>query len=178
MPTYLSAGTLERCRQAVIASLYPDHADYLVRLCLRSQAEDLAVCAMQRTVADLFAHPNPLAPPHRKPFRRSTDRLQQGNVGAVVLKRRTPDGEDDAVILVLHGILARARSRLINAWRESLISWSTIQGHDLTKNDARRIISESRLAADHPRNDLADLPGTALQRLIAEVAASIGRAVP
>ena len=177
LPTYLSAGTLERCRQAVIASLYPDHADYLVRLCLRSQAEDLAVCAMQRAVADLFAHPNPLRRLIESRFA-VADRLQQGNVGAVVLKRRTPDGEDGAVILVLHGILARPRSRLVNAWRESLISWGRTGGHPLTKNQARRIISESRLATDYPRNDIADLPGAALQRLIDEVAASIDRTVP
>ena len=177
LSTYLSTGTLERCRHAVIASLYPDHEEYLARLCLRSRAEDLAVCAAQRAVADLFAHPGLVRRIIESRFE-VADRLQQGNVGTVFLKRRPPDGEDDAVIHVLHGILARPRSRLINAWRESLISWSRTQGHALTKNDARRIISESRLAADCPRNDVADLPGAALQGLIDEVAASIDRAVP
>ena len=128
-------------------------------------------------MADLFAHPCLLRRLIESRFE-VADRLQQANVGAVFLKRRLPDGEDDAVTLVLHGILARPRSRLINAWRESLISWSRTQGHDLTKNDARRIISESPLAADHPRNDLADLPGAALQRLIDDIAASIDRALP
>lgn len=175
--TYLSTGTLERCRHAVIASLYPDHEENLARLCLRSQADALAVCAAQRAAADLFAHPNPLRRLIESRFE-VAGRLQHGNVGTVFLKRRIPDGEDDAVIHVLHGILARPRSRLVNAWRESLISWSRTQGHDLTKNDARRIISESRLAADHPRNDLTDLPGTALQRVIDDVAASIDRAAP
>ena len=177
LAAYLSTGTLERCRQAVIASLYPDHADYLVRLCLRSQAEDLAVCAAQRAVADLFAHPNPLRRLVEIRFD-VADRLQQGKVGAVFLKRRTLDEEDDAVIHMLHGILARRRSRLVNAWRESLISWGRKRGHDLTKNQARRILSESRLGTEHSRNDIADLPGAALQRLIDEVAASITRAVP
>ena len=177
LAAYLSTGTLERCRQAVIASLYPDHADYLARLCLRSQAEDLAVCAAQRAVADLFAHPNPLRRLVEIRFD-VADRLQQGKVGAVFLKRRTLDEEDDAVIHMLHGILARRRSRLVNAWRESLISWGRKRGHDLTKNQARRILSESRLGTEHSRNDIADLPGAALQRLIDEVAASITRAVP
>ena len=177
LSTHLSAGTIERCRKTVIASLYPNHADYLARLCLRSQAEHLAVCAAQRAVADLFAHPNPLRRLIESRFEVSC-RLQQANVGAVFLKRRLPDGEGDAVTHVLREILARPRSRLVNVWRESLISWSRTRGHALTKNEARRIISESRLAADHPRNDLADLPGAALQRLIDEVAASINRAVP
>jgi len=177
LSTYLSTGTLERCRKTVIASLYPDHADYLARLCLRSQAEDLAVCAAQRVVADLFAHPSPLRRLIESRFE-VADRLQQRNVGAVFLKRQTPDGENDAVTHVLHGILARPRSRLVNAWRESLISWGRKRGHDLTKNQARRIISESRLAVEYPLNDIADLPGAALQRLIDEVAASIDRAVP
>ena len=177
LAAYLSTGTLERCRQAVIASLYPDHADYLARLCLCSRAERLAVCAAQRAVADLFAHPGPLRRLIEIRFE-VTDRLQQGNVGAVCLKRRLPDGDDDAVIHVLHGILVRPRSRLVNAWRESLISWSRTQGHDLTKNQARLIISESRLAAEQPRNDIADLPGAALQRLIDDIAASIDRALP
>ena len=123
LAAYLSTGTVERCRQAVIASLYPNHTDYLVRLCLRSQAQELAVCAAQRAVADLFAHPGPLRRLIEIRFE-VADRLQQGNVGTVFLTRRSPDGEDDAVIQVLHGILARPRSRLINAWRESLISWS------------------------------------------------------
>ena len=177
LAAYLSTGTLDRCRQAVIANLYPNHEDFLVRLCLRSQAQELAVCATQRTVADLFAHPGPLRRLIEIRFE-VTDRLQQGNVGAVCLKRRLPDGEDDAVILVLHGILVRPRSRLVSAWRESLISWSRTQGHDLTKNQARLIISESRLAAEQPRNDIADLPGAALQRLIDDIAASIDRALP
>ena len=174
---YLSTATLERCRHAVIASLFPDHADYLVRLCLRSQAEDLAVCAMQRAVADLFAHPNSLRRLIESRFE-VADRLQEGNVGTVFLKRKPPGGEDDALIHVLHGILARPRSRLLTAWRESLITWCRKRGKALTKNQARRIISESRLATDHPRNDIADLPGAALRRLIDEVAASIARAVP
>ncbi len=174
LSAYLSAGTLERCRQAVIAILYPNHADYLARLCLRSQADHLAVCAEQRAVADLFAHPGPVRRLIESRFE-VADRLQQGNVGAVFLKRRTPDGEDDAVIHVVHGILARPRSRLVNAWRESLIAWSRTRGHALTKNDARRIISESRLASDHSHSDLADLPAAALQRLIGDVAASISQ---
>ena len=177
LPTYLSPGTTERCRQAVIASLYPDHSDYLLRLCLRSQAEDLAVCAAQRAVADLFAHPDALRRLIECRFEVAA-RLQQGNVGAVFLKRRPPSDEDDAVTHVLHGILARPRSLLVNAWRESLIAWSRTREHALTKNEARRIISESRLAADHPRNDLADLPVAALCGLIDDVAASAARAVP
>ena len=174
LSTYLSTGTLGRCRQAVIASLFPDHADYMLRLCLRSQAEDLAICAAQRAVADLFAHPDALRGLIECRFK-VANRLQHGNVGAVFLKRRPPSDEDDAVTHVLHGILARPRSRLVNAWRESLIAWSTTRGHALTKNEARRIISASRLAADHPRNDLADLPVAALRGLIDDVAASIAR---
>lgn len=177
LAAYLSTATLERCRHAVIASLFPDHAEYLVRLCLRSQAEDLAVCAMQRAVADLFAHPNSLRRLIESRFE-VADRLQEGNVGTVFLKRKPPGGEDDALIHVLHGILARPRSRLLTAWRESLITWCRKRGKALTKNQARRIISESRLATDHPRNDIADLPGAALRRLIDEVAATIARAVP
>lgn len=174
LSTYLSAGTLARCRQAVIASLYPNHAEYLLRLCLRSQAEDLAVCAAQRAVADLFAHPGPLRRLIESRFA-VADRLQQGNVGVVFLKRRTPDGEDDAVAHVLHGILSRPRARLVNAWRESLIGWCKTREHALSKNEARRIISESRLAVDYPRSDLTDLPVAALRGLIDDVAASISQ---
>ena len=177
LSAYLSAGTLDRCRQAVIASLYPDHADYVARLCLRSRAERLAVCAAQRAVADLFAHSNPLRRLIESRFE-VADRLQQGSVGAVFLQRRTSGEEDDPVIHLLDGILERRRSRLVNAWRESLISWGRKRSHDLTKNQARLVISESPLAAEYPRNDLADLPGAALQRLIDEVAASIDRTVP
>ena len=177
LSNYLSTGILGRCRQAVIASLYPDHADYLLRLCLRSQAEDLAFCAAQRAVADMFAYPDALRGLIECRFE-VANRLQHGNVGAVFLKRRNPNDEYDAVAHVLHGIFARPRSRLVNAWRESLIAWSRTRGHAITKNEARRIISESRLAADHPRNDLADLPVAALRGLIDDVAASIARAVP
>ena len=128
-------------------------------------------------MADLFAHPGALRRLIECRFE-VADRLQHGNVGAVFLKRRNPNDEYDAVAHVLHGIFARPRSRLVNAWRESLIAWSRTRGHAITKNEARRIISESRLAADHPRNDLADLPVAALRGLIDDVAASIARAVP
>ena len=172
LATYLTSNNLGRCRQTVIASLYPNHADYLARLCLRSQAADLAICAAQRAVADLFAHQSALRKLIDSRFELG-DRQQQGNVGAVFLTRRFVNDVDDDVVHVLHGIFARPKARLINAWRESLIAWSKTQGGVLTKNEARRIISASSLAAYYPSNAIADLPGIALTRLLDDVATSI-----
>ena len=70
-------------------------------------------------------------------------------------------------------IADRPNARLANAWREGLIAWHKKQGTTLTKNQARALISQTRIGALYGQHYLTELPLHSLAALIAAAKATI-----
>ncbi len=158
-------------RRCAIINLYPHHPHYALRACLLGHAEHLLVCAEQRSLADLFAHPS-----EQLRLVESTltlrQRVQEGNVAFVELYRRGDVSTDDSTLL-LRQIVARRRARLGNAWREALIYTARTVGIALSKNQARQFIARTALGAEHAKSYIWEVPATALAQLPSSAEASM-----
>lgn len=133
--------------QRVAIALPAGLAPALPRLLLATRAQVLCVL-LAEPLRDLAEVAEPLAPVYRLSVR-----------GSVLQAVRLPVPQEETERLV-RGLLDRAHGKIINNWRESLIS---VAG-ELTKNEARTVITQvapwavGMTALELPRYRLLELP--------------------
>ena len=142
--------------------LAPHHDAYLPRLLLVSQAQTVLVIVDHRHANSLTS--TVLAPIACK--YRLVNRTNKQHV-AWILYEKQPTPHDNGPLFVLRHIADRPKARLANAWREGLIAWHKQQDATLTKNQARALISQTRIGALFGQHYLAELPRHALAALMA-----------
>ena len=177
---YALGGTQDQSGKASQASLaainlYPHYDAYFVRILLISVAQYLVIAATDSVIRAVFnAENNDLL---RRLLKSkydvlSIDRASTARPGVVVVKQVSP-AESDGVGYVLRYIIDHRQGKLVNAWREALVSWFARQERVISKNQARQEIESSWLARMHAASYLAELSLGDLKKLVTEVTLSL-----
>ncbi len=154
--------------QHLALQLAPHYDAYLPRLLLASQAQTVLAIVDQRHATELTG---PLLALIECKYR-LISRTNKQHI-AWILCEKQPTPYEDAPRFVLRHIADRPKARLANAWREGLIAWHKKQGTTLTKNQARALISQTRIGALCGQHYLTELPLHSLADLIAAAKATI-----
>lgn len=162
--------------QRVVLNLYPHFASQILRQILTARADVLLVCAPQRPLADLFAHPSPVRALVEARYQ-VVSRRQDGNAAVIHLLRRT-DAPVSAAAAALRALCGRSRARLSNAWRDALLAAAAHAGAPLQKNQARQVVAESVLGDTFGAASVDALPLWVLERLGAAVSESVASVLP
>jgi hypothetical protein len=174
---YLSAlythrqGTRSPYAGAVAVNLFPYYDAYLVRMLLLSAAKQLIIVAADQTADGLFNANK------EDPLRMFIDSSYQAvarerghakQPGVVLLQRRDPQ-DADAIKYLFRFLIDHPQARLVNAWREALIAWTTRQGRRLSKNQARQVIERQPPGTIHAHSYLSELSLGDLRALVTAV---------
>lgn len=155
----------------VAVNLFPYYHAYFVRILLLSAAKGLLIVVTDPVADSLF---NAKKDDQVRTFVDSSYQVMartRGNAtqpGVIVLQRRGPQ-DTDAAAYLLRFLIDHPQARLINAWREALIAWTTRQGRRLSKNQARGVIERQRLGTIHAHSYLSELSLGNLRDLVVAV---------
>jgi hypothetical protein len=97
-----------------------------------------------------------------------------GGDPAVVVATRHDRAPADAAEAVLRHVVLHPGAKVVNAWRDGLLSLARAAGTTMTKNEARARIDIESLPPALARLRLWELPVSALQSLVREVARTTG----
>ena len=89
--------------------------------------------------------------------------------------KQIPSPEDDGLHYILRYLIDHRHAKLVNAWREALISWCNRQGQSLSKNQARQQLEQSQLAHKHSESYLSELSLSDLKILVNDVLSWLDR---
>jgi len=150
----------------VAINLFPHFNAYLVRVLFMAAAEQVILVAVDDVLWVLFNEHqhDPLRTLIGSKYQVvSRERGYARQPGVVHVKQAhsaTP------VSSVLRYIIDHRQAKLVNAWREALITWGDKQGRRISKNEARRLIDQCPLAARHMNSYLSELPLSDLRALV------------
>ena len=158
----------------VAVNLFPHYDAYLARLLLTSAADHLLIAASEVAARSLFdgqkedALKTLIACKYRIAIR------EQGSSSrpAILTFNQITTDDLEGVNVVLRYIIDRRYAKLVNAWREGLIACYARQGQAISKNQARQVIEQSRLAVIHATGYLSELSLHDLRELVSEVTAT------
>ena len=157
--------TREPHSSAIVVNLRPHHDGYALRALLASAAERVA----------LIAAPNALPSSSLIESKYRVDSASRiaGSNATLATFTRLPVPESNDASYVLRYIVDHRQAKLSNAWREALISWRHRLGEELTKNQAREAVAETRLGRTYAQSHLSELPSLALRELAVQVEQSM-----
>lgn len=168
LATYLAAcrsGDQPRSHNIAL-QLHPYFDSYCIRLLLTAQAESLLIVVHSRH-SKLFDIDTPLHLLIGCKYR-LVDKTAKQNVAWITLEK-VPTPRASAAPFLLRYLADHAKARLGNAWREALISWHKSQGTNLSKNQARELISQSAMGSAYGQHYLTEMPIHLLFELAEEI---------
>src|SRR5262249_49471627 len=143
----------------VVVNLYPHYDAYLVRVLLLAASEHVAVFVADDVIRSIFNQEKNNLVRSLIESKFETVSVERGSTGrpALITLKQIPHPETDGVSYLLRYLIDHRHAKLVNAWREGLISWFNRQGPGLSKNQARQAIEQSRLAEIHAISYLSEL---------------------
>lgn len=161
----------------VALNLYPHYNAYLVRVLLVASSEYIIISVADDVMRSIFNQEKNDAVRTLIESKFQVLSLERGNAGqpTIMQLKQIPSPEDDGLRYVLRYLVDHRHAKLLNAWREALISWSSRQGESLSKNQARQQLEQSKLAQMHSESYLSELSLADLKILVNDLSSWLDR---
>ncbi len=155
----------------VAINLYPHYNTYLVRVLLVAASEHIFISVADDIMRSIFNQEknDPIRTLIESKFQVIS--VERGNAGhpAIMKLKQLPSPEADGLSYILRYLVDHRHAKLVNAWREALISWFNRQGQSISKNQARQQLEQSKLAQIHSESYLSELCLNDLRTLVNDV---------
>lgn len=158
-----------------VINLYPHYNAYLARVLLVASNEHILLSVADDVMRFIFNQEK------NDPVRRLIESkfqvvsVERGNAGqpTIIQLKQIPPPDADGLRYVLRYLVDHRHAKLVNAWREALISWFNRQDQSISKNQARQHIEQSKLAQIHSESYLSELSLSDLKILVNDVSSTV-----
>lgn len=159
----------------VAVNLYPHYNAYLVRILLVSSSEHVVISVADDEIRSIFNQEKNKQVRELLESKYQIVSVERGATGqpAVITFKQIAHPDTDGVRYVLRYLIDHRHAKLVNAWRDALISWFSRQGVTISKNQARQQIEQHRLAEIQSESFLSELPLSDLRTLVDAVSSTV-----